>query len=96
MLASRTTTEAKRSENANSSQVAADSTASRECVPSTPRLLTPKETARLLGVSVQTLAVWRCKNRYGLPYVRLGRLIKYRSDVIAAAQLHGVVDGVFK
>lgn len=42
------------------------------------KLLTPTETAHLLGVSVDTLAVWRCKKRYNLPYVKVGRSVKYR------------------
>ena len=47
-----------------------------------PQLLTPDQTAALLGVQVQTLSVWRTKKRYGLPYVKCGRLVRYRaSDV---------------
>ena len=48
-----------------------------------PKLLTPEETAQVLGVKTSTLAVWRCNHRYGLPYVKTGRLIKYReSDIL--------------
>ena len=47
-----------------------------------PQLLTPEQTAALLKVRVQTLSVWRTKKRYGLPYVKCGRLVRYReSDV---------------
>jgi len=42
------------------------------------RLLTPVEAAKLLGVSPDTLAVWRCKKRYDLAYVKVGRSVKYR------------------
>jgi excisionase family DNA binding protein len=42
------------------------------------KLLSPAETAKLLGVSVETLAVWRCKKRYNLAYVKVGRSVKYR------------------
>lgn len=42
------------------------------------KLLTPAQTAELLGISVETLAVWRCKKRYNLPYVKVGRSVKYR------------------
>ncbi len=46
------------------------------------KLLTPKETAKYLGVREQTLATWRCSARYGLPFIRIGRSVKYRlSDV---------------
>lgn len=43
-----------------------------------PRLLTPVEVAKLLGVTVQTLAVWRCERRYDLPYVKVGSYVRYR------------------
>ena len=46
----------------------------------TPILLTAEETAEILGVKPQTLAVWRCAKRYGLPYLKLGRSIRYRLD----------------
>lgn len=46
------------------------------------RLLTPSEVAEMLGVSVETLNVWRATRRYPLPYVKAGRLVRYRpSDV---------------
>lgn len=45
-----------------------------------PVLLTAEETAEILGVKPQTLAVWRCAKRYKLPYVKLGRSIRYRLD----------------
>jgi excisionase family DNA binding protein len=43
-------------------------------------LMTPVEVAAYLGVSVKTLAVWRCTKRYPLPYVKVGRLVKYRKS----------------
>lgn len=56
------------------------------------RLLTPEQTAELLGVALNTLAVWRTTARYPLPYVRVGRCIRYRlADVekfIAASTVH--------
>jgi excisionase family DNA binding protein len=45
-----------------------------------PVLLTAEETAEILGVKPQTLAVWRCAKRYKLPYVKLGRTVRYRLD----------------
>ena len=45
-----------------------------------PVLLTAEETAEILGVKPQTLAVWRCAKRYRLPYLKLGRSIRYRLD----------------
>ncbi len=46
------------------------------------QLLTPGDVAKILGVTLQTLAVWRCEKRYNLPYVKAGRLVRYlRSDI---------------
>ena len=41
-------------------------------------LLSRKEAAEYLGVSEQTLAIWKCTQRYALPVVKVGRLAKYR------------------
>jgi excisionase family DNA binding protein len=46
-------------------------------------LLTRKQAADFLGVKEHTLAVWACNKRYTLPYVKVGRLVKYRySDLL--------------
>lgn len=37
-----------------------------------------KEAARALGVKASTLSVWRSTGRYCLPYVKVGRLVRYR------------------
>ncbi len=44
-----------------------------------PQLFTPIETAKILGVTRQTLAVWRTTQRYPLPYVKTGRLVRYKA-----------------
>ncbi len=41
-------------------------------------LLTRDQAAEYLGVTSRTLAVWACTKRYNLPYVKMGRLVKYR------------------
>lgn len=41
-------------------------------------LLSRREAAEYLGVSEQTLAIWRCSGRYQLPVIKVGRLAKYR------------------
>lgn len=41
-------------------------------------LLTRKEAAEYLGITASTLAVWACVKRYKLPYIKIGRLVKYR------------------
>lgn len=41
-------------------------------------LLSRKEAARYLGMAYQTLAQWAVTGRYGLPFVKIGRYVKYR------------------
>ena len=41
---------------------------------------TEKEAAAYLGNQPQTLAVWRSSGKYGLPFVRVGRAIRYRES----------------
>ena len=45
-------------------------------------LLTRKQAAEYLGVTPRTLAVWACVKRYNLPYVKIGRLVKYRRSAL--------------
>lgn len=53
------------------------------------KLLTPESVAELLGLTLHTLAVWRCAKRMPLPYVKLGGRIRYRaSDVEAFISSH--------
>jgi predicted DNA-binding transcriptional regulator AlpA len=50
--------------------------------PVSDKLLTEKEAALVLGVSVYTLQKWRLR-RVGPRYVKLGRAIRYRmSDLL--------------
>ena len=47
-------------------------------------LLSPSELAAEYKIKEGTQAVWRCTGRYGLPYLKVGRLVRYRrSDVEA-------------
>lgn len=48
------------------------------------RLLTAIEAAEFLGVKPQTLAVWRCNQRYDLPFVKVGNAVKYRMSDLEA------------
>lgn len=41
-------------------------------------LLDRPHAAAYLGVTPRTLAVWACTGRYNLPYVKVGRKVKYR------------------
>lgn len=47
-----------------------------------PPLLTPQQTANQLGVTPHTLAVWRCEKRSTLPFIKVGRLVRYRQQDI--------------
>jgi len=46
------------------------------------------------GISPDTLSVWRCTGRYNLPFVKIGRLVRYRKsdlDKFLASRTHGEV-----
>lgn len=45
-------------------------------------LLSEKEASNFLRVKPQTLASWRIVNAYGLPYVKVGRLVRYRQSAL--------------
>lgn len=47
-------------------------------IDNTQKLLTPVEAAGILGLDVDTLNTWRTTKRYKLPYVKAGRLVRYR------------------
>jgi predicted DNA-binding transcriptional regulator AlpA len=47
------------------------------------KLLTPAQTAEILGVAEDTLTVWRCTRRVVLPYVKIGRHVRYDPASIA-------------
>lgn len=47
-------------------------------------LLTPAEAGAILGVTVGTLQIWRTTRRYPLPYVKSGRLVRYRIEDVQA------------
>jgi excisionase family DNA binding protein len=45
-------------------------------------LLTTAQVAEILGLSEGTLTTWRCTKRYDVPYLKLGRHVRYkRGDV---------------
>lgn len=56
-------------------------------------LLTTEQAAAYLGVKPRSLEVWRCVGRYGLPYLKVGRLVRYRqSDLDAFLERNVRVD----
>ncbi|WP_041388845.1 helix-turn-helix domain-containing protein [Polaromonas sp. JS666] len=42
------------------------------------------ESAEFLGVKPTTLQIWRCTKRYPLPYIKVGRLVRYRQSDLEA------------
>lgn len=48
-----------------------------------PAQVDDKQAADVLGVRPNTLAVWRSTGRYNLPYLKVGRLVKYRISDLA-------------
>jgi excisionase family DNA binding protein len=58
------------------------------------QLLNPAAAAEFLGVSVDTLSVWRSVGRYSIPYLKVGRLVKYRRadlEMWLQSRTHGEV-----
>jgi hypothetical protein len=49
-----------------------------------PKLLTPREAAEMLACAASTLAVWRCTRRYDLPWILVGRAVRYRREDLLA------------
>lgn len=47
-------------------------------------LRTEVESANFLGVKPTTLQIWRCTKRYPLPYIKVGRLVRYRQSALDA------------
>lgn len=51
------------------------------------QLLTDEEAAKILGVTPGTLQVWRSTGRYKLPFVKVGRNVRYvQSNLISWIQ----------
>jgi hypothetical protein len=40
--------------------------------------LLSRKAAAEYGVTEQTFAIWKCTGRYNLPFVKVGRVVKYR------------------
>lgn len=51
---------------------------------SKPELLSTPEAAEYLGTKPHTLEVWRCSGRHRIPYLRVGKLIRYRRSHLDA------------
>ena len=58
-------------------------------------LLSRKQAAEFLGVGEQTLAAWATLGRYRLPFIKVGRLAKYRlTDLEKFLEAHTVDGGI--
>jgi excisionase family DNA binding protein len=51
---------------------------SQQCDP----LFKPAEAAEYIGVAETTLSVWRCVGRYNIPFIKVGRLVRYRKSAL--------------
>lgn len=52
-------------------------------------LLSARDVSRYTGVAVSTLAVWRCTGRFHLPFVKVGRAVRYRRGDVEAFMTSG-------
>ena len=59
------------------------------------KLLTPQEVSAQLCVDIETLNIWRCTGRYKLPYIKVGRLVRYRKEDIEAFISSRMMGGVY-
>ena len=46
------------------------------------RLLDTGQAARAIGVEPQTLEIWRCTGRVKIPYIKVGRLVRYKPSAL--------------
>jgi excisionase family DNA binding protein len=61
----------------------------------TPALLDEKQAAEYLTISPGTLSVWRSTGRWQLPFVKIGRCVRYRhSDLDAWLEARARDNGV--
>ena len=47
-------------------------------------ILSNDDAAKYIGVTPRTLEVWRCTKRYQIPFIKVGRLVKYRKSALDA------------
>jgi excisionase family DNA binding protein len=45
-----------------------------------PELLSTVEAAAYLGLTPHALEVWRCTGRHQIPFIKVGRLVRYRQN----------------
>ena len=47
-------------------------------------LLTTRQAAEFLGLSPETLLTWRCTKQVEIPYIKLGKAVRYRREDLEA------------
>lgn len=47
-------------------------------------LFSNDQAAAYIGVTPRTLEVWRCTKRHPIPFIKVGRLVKYRKSALDA------------
>lgn len=55
-----------------------------EIIRSCKKLLTEQEAARYLDVAPGTLSVWRSTGRHNLPFIKIGRSVRYSVEALDA------------
>jgi excisionase family DNA binding protein len=58
------------------------------------RFLTEAEAAKLLDIKPGTLSVWRSTGRYKIPFVKVGRNVRYTRESLDAWLESRIRDGV--
>ena len=62
-----------------------------------PTLLNTVQAAKRLTLAPHTLEADRCERRFGIPYIKIGRSVRYREeDVIAFLEKSRVVPSEYK
>ena len=49
-------------------------------LPQNTELLSSHQASIYIGVSPSTMEVWRCTKRYQIPFIKIGRLVRYRKS----------------
>jgi hypothetical protein len=59
--------------------------------PATVGLLTEPEAARFLNIRPQSLSNWRCTKKVSIPFIKIGRCVRYRVSDLQAFLEHNLV-----
>ena len=55
-----------------------------ELIATVAELVDEREAAKILDTKPSTLSVWRSTGRYALPFLKVGRKVRYRRSDLAA------------